>query len=54
MGTKSEEAFFVKMGNETMTATDMANHKMILQVGIAPIKPADFKILVIEKINSSL
>jgi len=52
MGTKPEEAFFVKMGNETMTATDIANHKMILQVGIAIVKPAEFKIIVVEKINA--
>ena len=54
MGTKAEEAFFVKMGNETMTQTDIVNHRMILQVGIATIKPSEFKILVVEKINTSL
>jgi hypothetical protein len=44
-GTKPAEAFFVKAGNDTMTATDIANHKMILQTGIATIKPADFTII---------
>lgn len=42
MGTKPEQAFFVKMGNETMTATDIINHKMILLYGIAISKPAEF------------
>jgi len=40
------------MGNETMTATDIANHKMILQVGIATVKPGEFTIIKIEKINT--
>ena len=53
MGTKPEQAFFVKMGMETMTATDIANHKMILQVGIAPVKPAEFIIIIVEKINTA-
>jgi len=52
MGTKPEEAFFIKMGNETMTANDIANHKMILQAGVATVKPAEFKILIIEKTNT--
>jgi len=52
MGTKPEDAFFVKMGIETMTATDIANHKMILQAGVAMVKPAEFKLIIIEKINT--
>ncbi len=52
MGTKPEEAFFVKMGNETMTATDIANHKMVLHAGVAMVKPAEFKTIVVEKIST--
>jgi len=52
-GTKSQEAFFVKMGTETMTATDIANHKMKLQAGVAIYKPAEFQIINVEKINTS-
>ena len=51
-GTKPQEAFFAKMGMETMTSTDIANHKMILQAGVAIYKPAEFKIITIEKINA--
>ena len=50
MGNKPEQAFFVKMGIETMTATDIANRKMILQVGIATVKPAEFKIFLLRKL----
>jgi phage tail sheath protein FI len=53
LGIKPEQAYFVKMGNETMTPTDIANHKMILQAGIAIVKPAEFKIIIIEKINTA-
>ena len=52
-GTKSQEAFFVKMGLETMTSTDIANHKMILQAGVAIYKPAEFQIINVEKINTA-
>jgi len=51
MGTKPEDAFFIKIGNETMTASDIANHKMILQAGVATVKAAEFIIIVVEKIN---
>ncbi|MGG9960534.1 hypothetical protein [Ferruginibacter sp. SUN106] len=49
MGTKREQAYYIKMGTETMTATDIANHKMILIAGIATIKPAEFIMIRIEK-----
>lgn len=48
-GTKKEQAFYVKMGTETMTAADIVNKRMILIAGIASIKPAEFTILTIEK-----
>jgi hypothetical protein len=48
-GTKSTEAYFVKMDASTMSAADIANKKMILQAGIATQKPAEFTILTIEK-----
>ena len=54
LGKTVEQAFFVKIGNDTMTPTDIARHKMILQVGFAHIKPAEFKIVIVEKINTAL
>ncbi len=52
-GTKPQEAFFIKMGMETMTATDISNHKMILQAGVAIYKPAEFNLITIQKINTA-
>ena len=48
LGNKIVQAYFVKIGSETMTAADIANHKIILVAGIAPNKPADFEIIRVE------
>lgn len=44
MGTKVEEAFFVKCDRTTMTQDDIDNGKLICVIGIAPVKPAEFVI----------
>jgi uncharacterized protein len=43
-GTKPEEAFFVKCDRSTMTQNDIDNGRLIILVGIAPVKPAEFVI----------
>ncbi len=44
-GTKQEEAFFVNVGLNTMTQNDIDNGRLIVIVGIAPVKPAEFVII---------
>ena len=44
MGTKAEEAFFVKCDRTTMTLDDIDNGRLICIIGIAPVKPAEFVI----------
>ena len=44
MGTKQEEAFFVKCDLTTMTQDDIDNGRLICYIGIAPVKPAEFVI----------
>jgi uncharacterized protein len=45
-GTKQEEAFFVNIGFDvTMTQDDIDNGRMIVVVGVAPVKPAEFVIV---------
>ena len=44
MGKTPEEAFFVKCDRTTMTQNDIDNGRLIVQVGIAPVKPAEFVI----------
>jgi phage tail sheath protein FI len=45
MGTKPEEAFFVKCDRTTMTQSDLDNGRLVCLVGIAPIRPAEFVII---------
>ncbi len=46
MGAKPEEAFFVKVGlGETMTADDVLNGRLIVEIGMAVVRPAEFIIL---------
>lgn len=45
-GRKPEHAFFVSVGlNETMSAQDVLEGKMIVKIGYAPSRPAEFIIL---------
>ncbi|MEC4004874.1 phage tail sheath C-terminal domain-containing protein [Flavobacterium sp. SUN052] len=45
-GAKPEQAFFVSVGlNQTMTAQDILEGRMIVKVGYAPSRPAEFIIL---------
>lgn len=45
-GDKPEQAYFVKVGlGETMTTQDILEGRMIVQVGLAAVRPAEFIIL---------
>jgi phage tail sheath protein FI len=44
MGTTPEEAFFVKCDRTTMTQDDIDNGRLIVVIGVAPVKPAEFVI----------
>ena len=44
-GTKPEEAYFVKCDRTTMTQTDIDNGRLIIVIGVAPVKPAEFVIV---------
>jgi len=44
-GTSPEEAFFVRCDRTTMTQTDIDSGRLIVQVGVAPVKPAEFVIV---------
>ena len=43
-GAKEEEAFSVAVGNSTMTPDDILNGRLIVEIGIAPVRPAEFVI----------
>ncbi|MBI4539736.1 MAG: phage tail sheath family protein [Gemmatimonadetes bacterium] len=44
MGTRQEEAFYVKCDRTTMTQDDIDNGRLICYIGVAPVKPAEFVI----------
>jgi uncharacterized protein len=45
MGTKREHAYFVRCDRTTMTQDDIDNGRLILLIGVAPVKPAEFVII---------
>jgi uncharacterized protein len=46
MGSKAEEAFFVQCGMpETMTQDDLDNGRLIMNIGVSPVYPAEFVII---------
>lgn len=45
-GAKPEQAFYVRVGlGQTMTAMDVLEGKMIVEIGMAVVRPAEFIIL---------
>jgi uncharacterized protein len=44
-GSTTKEAFYVKCDETTMTQDDLANGRLIVIVGIAPLRPAEFVII---------
>ena len=48
-GVTADEAFFVACDRSTMTQDDIDNGRLICQVGIAPVKPAEFVIFRIQQ-----
>jgi phage tail sheath protein FI len=52
-GTSPSEAFFVECGRSTMTQDDIDNGRLICNIGIAPVKPAEFVIFRITQFTAS-
>jgi len=53
MGSTPGEAFYVECSRATMTQDDIDNGRLICQIGIAPVKPAEFVIFRITQKTSS-
>lgn len=53
MGTTPEEAFYVKCDRSTMSQNDIDNGRLICEIGIAPVKPAEFVIFRISQKTAS-
>lgn len=50
-GRKPEDAFFVRCDESTMTADDILNGRLICEIGVAIVRPAEFVIFRIEQIT---
>jgi uncharacterized protein len=53
LGATEEEAFFVRVDRSTMTDDDINNGRLIVVIGIAPTRPAEFVIFRIAQLTSS-
>jgi phage tail sheath protein FI len=53
MGTKPEEAYFVKCDRTTMTQDDIDNGRLIVLIGVAPTYPAEFVIFQIGQFTAT-
>jgi hypothetical protein len=42
LGDKPEKAYFVRCDRSTMTQNDLDNGRLVCQIGIAPLRPAEF------------
>jgi phage tail sheath protein FI len=45
MGDRPEDAFFVRVDETTMTEDDILNGRLIMEIGIAPVRPAEFVVI---------
>ena len=52
-GSSPDQAYFVECGPATMTQDDIDNGRLICQIGIAPVKPAEFVIFRITQKTAS-
>ena len=53
MGTKPDEAYFVRCDRTTMTQDDIDNGRLVCLIGIAPAYPAEFVIFRIGQFTAS-
>ena len=51
-GTSPAESFFVEIGSSTMSKDDIANGRLICNIGIAPTRPAEFVIFRVSQFTS--
>ena len=45
LGNKPEEAFYVRCDRSSMTQNDIDSGRLIVEIGIAPVRPAEFVII---------
>lgn len=53
MGSSPDQAYYVNVGSTTMTQDDILNGRLICEIGVAPVRPAEFVIFRITQITQS-
>ena len=53
-GATPEQAFFVKCDAETNTPDEIAAGRVVIEVGLAPVRPAEFVIFRIGQTSAEL
>ena len=53
-GLKASDAFFVKCDSSTMTQQDIQDGRLIMQIGVAPLQPAEFVIFAIQQMTAGV
>ncbi|HSW22254.1 MAG TPA: phage tail sheath subtilisin-like domain-containing protein [Burkholderiaceae bacterium] len=53
MGTTPEEGYFIRCDRTTMTQDDVDNGRLVCEIGLAPVKPAEFVIFRIGQFTAS-
>lgn len=53
MGSTPEQAYYVEVGRSTMTQDDILNGRLICEIGVAPVRPAEFVVFRITQITQS-
>lgn len=54
LGEEKAQAFYIRCGTATMTQDDIDNGRLVMEIGIAPVKPAEFVIIRISQTPSGL
>lgn len=52
LGAEKADAFYIRCGTSTMTQDDIDNGRLVMEIGIAPVKPAEFVIIRISQTPS--
>jgi len=50
-GSRPEEAYFVRCGRDTMTQNDIDSGRIVILVGFAPARPAEFVIFRVQQLS---
>jgi phage tail sheath protein FI len=53
-GTKARDAYYVKCGSDTTTQNDINKGIVNIEVGFAPLKPAEFVIITIQQMAGQI